>query len=39
MAIQDYPAKGVFRLVFNKEGFPAAVSAIDRLAGSYNSST
>ena len=38
MTIQNGPAKGVFRLVFDKEGFPDAETAIDRLAGTYNSS-
>ena len=36
MTIQNGPAKGVFRLVFDKEGFPDAEMAIDRLAGRYN---
>ena len=35
MTIYDGPAKGVFRLVFDKEGFPDAASALDRLAGSH----
>ena len=37
MTINDGPAKGVFRLVFDKEGFPDAETAIDQLAGRYNS--
>ena len=36
MTIQDGPAKGVFRLVFDREGFPDAETAIGRLAGSYS---
>ena len=36
MTIHDGPARGVFRLVFDKEGFPDAETAIDRLAGRYN---
>lgn len=35
MTIQDGPAKGVFRLVFDREGFPDAETALGRLAGSY----
>ena len=31
MTIHDGPAKGVFRLVFDKEGFPEAESALSRL--------
>ena len=38
MTIQDGPAKGVFRLVFDQAGFPDVGEAIGRLAGSYNSS-
>ena len=34
MTIQDGPARGVFQLVFDREGFPDAQSALDRLAGS-----
>ena len=36
ITIYDGPAKGVFRLVFDKEGFPDAVSAFDRLAWSHD---
>ena len=36
MTIQDGPAKGVFRLVFDREGFPDAETALHRLAGGYN---
>ena len=36
MTIQDGPARGVFRLVFDREGFPDAETALDRLAGGYN---
>lgn len=36
MTIRDGPAKGVFRLVFDKEGFPDAETAIGRLPGTYN---
>ena len=35
MTIHDGPAKGVFRLVFDREGFPDAESAFERLAGTY----
>ena len=38
MTIKEGPAKGVFRLVFDREGFPDAKNAFDLLAGSYNSS-
>ena len=34
MTIQDGPARGVFRLVFDREGFPDAETAFGRLAGS-----
>ena len=33
MTIHDGPAKGVFRLVFDKQGFPDAVSALDKVVG------
>ena len=36
MTINDGPAKGVFRLVFDQEGFPDAESAISNLRGAYN---
>ena len=36
MTIHDGPAKGVFRLVFDKEGFPEAETAISKLNGVYN---
>ena len=36
MTIQDGPAKGVFRLVFDKEGFPDAHTALNTLSGTYN---
>ena len=36
MTIHDGPAKGVFRLVFDKEGFPDAVTAFDKLNGAHN---
>ena len=36
MTIQDGPARGVFRLVFDREGFPDAETAFGRLAGTYN---
>ena len=35
MTIRDGPAKGVFRLVFDKSGFPEATEAMQRLAGTY----
>ena len=35
MTIHDGPAKGAFRLVFDKEGFPDAESAIKKLEGTY----
>ncbi len=35
MTINDGPAKGVFHLVFDREGLPDAETAIDRLAGRY----
>ena len=35
MTINDGPAKGVFRLVFDRDGFPDAESAISRLQGGY----
>ncbi len=35
MTISDGPAKGVFRMVFDKEGFPDAESAIKKLEGTY----
>ena len=38
MTIQDGPAKGVFRLVFDRNGFPDAETAIGLLRGSYNTS-
>ena len=31
MTIHDGPAKGVFRLVFDREGFPDAEEALNRL--------
>ena len=36
MTIHDGPAKGVFRLVFDKEGFPDAAGPISDLKGFYN---
>ena len=36
MTIGDGPAKGVFRLVFDKEGFPDAETALGKLTGAYN---
>ena len=36
MTINDGPAQGVFRLVFDQEGFPDAESAISELRGAYN---
>ena len=36
MTVHDGPAKGVFRLVFDKEGFPDAHTALSRLNGGYN---
>ena len=36
MTINDGPAQGVFRLVFDQKGFPDAESAISRLQGAYN---
>ena len=36
MTIHDGPAKGVFRLVFDREGFPDAETPISRLKGAYN---
>ena len=36
MTIHDGPAKGVFRLVFDKEGFPDAAGPISELKGFYN---
>ena len=36
MTIHDGPAKGVFRLVFDKEGFPDAETAISKSNGIYN---
>lgn len=38
MTINDGPAKGVFRLVFDQVGFPDAESAISKLQGAYNAS-
>ena len=35
MTIQEGPAKGAFRLVFDREGFPDAESAIGRMDGLY----
>ncbi len=35
VTISDGPAKGVFRLVFDKEGFPDAEEAIEELEGAY----
>ena len=35
MTIHDGPAKGVFRLVFDREGFPDAQSSLDRLSGNH----
>lgn len=32
MTIHNGPAKGAFRWVFDKEGFPDTVSALDKLA-------
>ena len=36
MTVHDGPAKGVFRLVFDKEGFPDAETALALTNGSYN---
>ena len=36
MTVHDGPAKGTFRLVFDKEGFPDAADALVRLNGVYN---
>ena len=36
MTINDGPAQGVFRLVFDQDGFPDAESAISELRGAYN---
>ena len=36
MTIHDGPARGVFRLVFDREGFPDAEAAFDWLSGAYN---
>ena len=36
MTICDGPAKGVFRLVFEKEGFPDAESALAQMNGRYS---
>ena len=36
MTVHDGPAKGVFRLVFDKEGFPDAETALALTSGSYN---
>ncbi len=36
VAENDGPAKGVFRLVFDREGFPDAEAPISRLKGAYN---
>ncbi len=33
MTIHDGPAKGVFRLVFDREGFPDAQTAFDSISG------
>ena len=35
MTVQDGPAKGVFRLVFDKDGFPDAQPAFSQPTGSY----
>ena len=35
MTINDGPAKGVFRLVFDQEGFPDAAGALSGLQGGY----
>ena len=35
MTIHDGPAKGVFRLVFDKVGFPDAETALNKLKGVY----
>lgn len=35
MTIHDGPAKGAFRLVFDREGFPDAEEALSMLAGTY----
>ncbi|MCY4557466.1 MAG: DEAD/DEAH box helicase family protein [Chloroflexi bacterium] len=35
MTIHDGPAKGVFRLVFDKEGFPDAEDPMSQLMGAY----
>ena len=36
MTIHDGPAKGVFRLVFDRAGFPDAKEALRKLDGTYN---
>ena len=36
MTIHDGPAKGVFRLVFDKEGFPDAEASLGKLNGAYS---
>ena len=36
MTVHDGPAKGVFRLVFDKEGFPDAETALALTSGGYN---
>ena len=35
LTVHDGPAKGVFRLVFDREGFPEAEMALGELAGTY----
>ena len=36
MTIHDGPAQGVFRIVFDREGFPDAHDSMIRLSGAYN---
>ncbi len=36
MTIHDGPAQGVFRLVFDSEGFPDAETALDKLKSVSN---
>ncbi len=36
MTVRDGPAKGVFRLVFDKKGFPDAETALAMMSGGYN---
>ena len=36
MTVQNGPARGAFRLVFDRKGFPEAETALRELAGTYN---